>query len=424
MSTPDARSTASPSSLTPTSALTGPLADEAALKRAFDAEFAQCLASAKTQLGEAAAHAPRVVETAFLNAWGQRATLGNEDHLKSILSDEIRHGAARALSRRHSGGRFGAVGGAAAKAHDLAADRETPEYVWGQIDRALHGTGETAEAHRAAADAGRHEAAAHMKQMSKRPGWVIPLAIGVVALVASVAGVMYVDRLGEDDAALAIVANSQTQPVTSPAGQFGSTTLRDGTKMRMGPNTSYWEPDEFGSKSRVIRIEGTAAFEVAPGQKLPFRVVAHRYHFIATGTKFVISTFSADSTPSILVQEGSVTVKTPKAQAVVTAGQAMHADATGIHPVTDDARAESFGWVDGRVTVRNKQLREVVEALTRWFNYDVKVPDLSLLDRMASIDVPIDSSGLAITQVEKSANVKFAYEGESKIFRDAASKKK
>jgi hypothetical protein len=38
---------------------------------------------------------------------------------------------------------------------------------------------------------------------------------------------------------------------------------------------------------------------------------------------------------------------------------------------------------------------------------------------MASIDVPLDSSKLAITQVEESAKVKFGYEGDSKVFRDA-----
>jgi ferric-dicitrate binding protein FerR (iron transport regulator) len=416
MSTPDAR-TASPQSLTPSAYL----ADEAALKRAFDREFAQCLTSAKTQLGEAASLAPRVVETAFLNVWAQRGTLGNDDHLRSCLADEIRHGAARALSRRASGARFGNVGGGAAKKNEYSAEHEKPEYVWAQIDKSLRGSGDTAAAHRAAAETSRHDAASHMKQVAKRPGWIIPVAIGVVALVVSVAGVLYVDRLGEDDAQLATVANSGIQPISSPPGQLGSTTLGDGTKMRMGPDTKVYIPDGFATKNRVVKVEGTAAFEVAHGQEMPFRVVAHRFHFIATGTKFVISTFSPDSTPSVLVQEGNVTVKAGKNVQVVSAGQAVHADATAIKPLTEDEKAEAFGWIDGRVTVRNKQLRTAVEAMQRWFNFDVKVPDLKLLDRPASIDVPLDSNRLAITQIEKSANVKFAFEGETKVFRDAAS---
>jgi ferric-dicitrate binding protein FerR (iron transport regulator) len=414
MSTSDAR-TASPSPLSPV----GFLVDEAALKRAFDSEFPSCLASAKTQLGEAAYLAPRVVETAFLNAWAQRATLGGPDHLKSVLADEIRHGAARALSRRHSGGRFGAVGGAKTGEHKVSADHESPAYVWGEIDKAIHGAGHNAEAHAAAAATGRRDAATAMKSMGKRPGWVIPVIIGVVALGASIAGVMYVDRLGEDDAALSLVAASQVQPIAAAAGQIGSAPLGDGTKMRLGPESKIYIPDGFATKNRVVKVEGTAQFDVAKGQQMPFRVVAHRIHFIATGTKFTVSTFSLDSMPAVEVDEGTVTIKAPGGTAVVNAGQAMVVEKTGIRAATDDEKAERFGWTNGQITVRNKQLRYAVDALTRWFNYDVKVPDTQLLDRPTTFDVPLDSSRLAIAQVEKSANVKFGYEGETKVFRDA-----
>jgi hypothetical protein len=49
----------------------------------------------------------------------------------------------------------------------------------------------------------------------------------------------------------------------------------------------------------------------------------------------------------------------------------------------------------------------------------VKVPDKPLLDRPTSIDAPLDSAMLAIKQIEQSANVKFAYEGQNKVLRDA-----
>jgi ferric-dicitrate binding protein FerR (iron transport regulator) len=414
MSTSDAR-TASPSPLS----LAGFLVDEAALKRAFDSEFPSCLASAKTQLGDASYLAPRVVETAFLNAWAQRATLGGIDHLKSVLADEIRHGTARALSRRHSGGRFGAVSGAKTGEHKVVAEHESAAYVWGEIEKAMHGSGHNAEAHAAAAATGRREAVSHMKAMGKRPGWLIPVVIGVVALVVSIAGMIYVDRLGEDDAALSLVASTQSQPIAAAAGQIGSAPLRDGTKMRLGPESKIYIADGFSTKNRVLKVEGTAQFDVAKNQALPFHVVAHRMHFIATGTKFTISTFSPDSMPAVQVEEGSVTIKAPVGTAVVNAGQTMVVEKSGIRAATDEEKAERFGWTNNEITVRNKQLRVAVEALTRWFNYDVKVPDTKLLDRPTSFDVPLDSSRLAISQVEKSANVKFDYEGESKVFRDA-----
>lgn len=415
MSTSDTR-TASPSPLTSAAFLP----DEDALKRVFDEEFASSLASAKAQLGEAVALAPRVVETAFVNTWAQRTSLASREQFRSVLGDEIRHGAARALSRRVSGARLGAVGGTHAKAHEMTAEHESAAHVWGQIERALHGSGNTAEARAAATAAGRHEAAVHLKDMSKKKSWVVPVVVGAIAVAVSVAGVLYVDRIGEDDKILTIVANREIQPIQSSSGQIGTTKLGDGSQMTMGPESKIFIPDGFGTKNRVVKVEGTASFEVAPGQALPFRVVARRQIFTATGTKFVVSTMNADSLAMVMVQEGSVTIKSGKNTAVASAGQAMLADPDkGIRALTEDEKLEAFGWVDKRVVVRNKQLRVVVNAMTRWFNYDIKVPDIPLLDRMASIDVPLDSSKLAITQVEQSAKVKFGYEGETKVFRDA-----
>jgi len=290
--------------------------------------------------------------------------------------------------------------------------------MWAQVEKALHGP--TAEARAATAAAGRHEAATHLKDMSKRPNWVIPVVVGAVALAISVGGVMYFDRLGEDDVQLALVANAAIQPIASTSGQIGNLKLPDSTAVMMAPETKIWRPETFGSKSRVVKVVGAASFDVAKGRPLPFRVVVNRNHLIATGTKFVVSTFNPDSVGTVLVQEGSVTIKAGKNTAVVTAGQAMMFDAAkGIRALTDDEKAEAFNWVDRRVTVRNKQLRYVLNDMTRWFNYDIKVPDTKLLDRIASIDVPLDSSKLAITQVEQSAKVQFGYEGETKVFKDA-----
>jgi ferric-dicitrate binding protein FerR (iron transport regulator) len=422
MSSPDTRSS-SPASppLTPSTYL----GDENALRRAFDAEFSAALADARAKLGDAAALAPRVVETAFVNVWQQRASLVTHEQFKKTLADELHHGVARALSRRAAAHRFG--GANARDEHTMtgthAATAEgDPEAAWSRITRTIHGEGNTAAAHKEVASATRHEAAAHMKDVAKRPSWVVPVIIGVIALVGALYMVKKLDRMGEDDAMYAAVSSPVIQPIASSAGQIGSLTLGDGSKMQFGPESKVYIPDGFGTKIRALRVEGTAEFTVAPNQPMAFRVIANKTHFIATGTKFAVSAYPDDSAAMVLVEEGTVTVKHGKLSQAVAANQAAVADAKGIRAPSAEEQSEAFGWVNRHITIQHKQLRDVVSALTRWFNYDVKVPDLPLLDREASIDVPLDSSGLAIKQVEQSANVKFAYEGETKVFRDAGPK--
>jgi len=103
----------------------------------------------------------------------------------------------------------------------------------------------------------------------------------------------------------------------------------------------------------------------------------------------------------------------------VSANQSIFVDHGTTRAPTEEERAQEFGWVDGHVAATNKQLRVVIAELTRWFNLDVKVPALRLLDREASFSVSLDSSRLAIQQVEQSAKVQYAAEGDTRLFRDA-----
>jgi ferric-dicitrate binding protein FerR (iron transport regulator) len=400
------------------------LGDELALKRVFDRDFGACLATARTQLGDAESQAPRIVQTAFVNAWNQRASFSSEDQLKSFLTEQISFGASRALSRRAAAHRFGTHGGRddvqTTGSHSTSAAADAT-LSWNEISRALHGEVTSKDAHAAVATAGRHEAAEHMKSVAKKGQWKVPVTIGVLALATMAAGFFYLDKLGEGEAALQAVSSAAIQPIASQSGQIGSTTLADGSKVKMGPETKLFIPDEFPAKIRAVKVEGTVQFDVAK-QPLPFYAVVRKSQVIATGTSFVVSTFAPDSAFAVLVREGTVTVKTAKGEKALTANQTALVKGGVIGELPDAEKAELFDWVDGKVSVTNQPLRNVMEQLVRWFNLDIKIPDASILDRPASFAVSLDSSRAAIAQVEKSANVKFAYEGDTKVFRDAGAK--
>jgi ferric-dicitrate binding protein FerR (iron transport regulator) len=408
------------------------LGDELALKRVFDREYSGCLTSARSQLGDAESQAPRIVQTAFVNAWNQRASFSTDDQLKAFLAEQVSFGASRALSRRAAAHRFGTHGGrdevhTASHAVSAAADAEAS---WGEITRAIHGESTSKDAHAAVASAGRHEAAVHMKTVAKKGQWKVPVAVGVLALAAIASSFLFLDKLGEGEAALQAVGSATIQPIASQSGQIGSFNMADGSKVKMGPDTKVFIADGFPTKIRAVRVEGTAQFDVAPNQPTPLYVVVRKTQIIATGTSFVVSTFAADSSFAVLVREGSVTVKVGKAQQALSANQAVLVKNPGseknaaIEPLPDAQKAELFDWVDGKVTVGTQPLRHVMEQLVRWFNLDIKIPDAALLDRPASFSVSLDSSRAAISQVEKSANVKFGYIGDNKVFQDAGKAKK
>jgi len=79
--------------MAPPSSVSTLLSDETALRRAFDLEYTGLMASARSQLGEAESHAPRIVECAFVDAWGARASIGSNEQLKAFLVERVHHGA-------------------------------------------------------------------------------------------------------------------------------------------------------------------------------------------------------------------------------------------------------------------------------------------------------------------------------------------
>ncbi len=417
---PDVR-TSTHGPLTPANAF---LNNEETLRKAFDAEYASSIENARAQLGDAQVLAPRVVETAFINVWQQRATIATHDQFKKVLQDEVHHGAARALSRRAAAQRFNSGGrdDRTMTGTHQASGEATAEQSWSQITRTIRGEGHTADAHKEAATTSRREAVAHMKGVAKGRSWTVPILIGIIALALSIGGVIYVDRLGEDDAVYAAVSNPNLQPIQTSPGQLGNTSLGDGTKTRIGPATKLLIADHFGTQIRALKVEGTAQFDVAKNEKLPFRVVAYRTHIIATGTSFAVSTFGPESTVAVTVKEGTVLVKDGKQSSTVNANQTVIADHSGIRPATADEQASYFGWLGGTVGAKGR-LRDVVDALDRWFGADAKLPDLKLIDRQASFQTSLDSMQTAVAQIEQSANVHYVNAGAENVFEDAAGAK-
>src|SRR5437868_4407998 len=126
------------------------ITDEQALRKIFDDEYDRRCTEAKAKLGDHPQLAPRVVEGAFANLWRQRSAVANRDDVDRFLDQEIQHGAARALSKRHSASRFGGVAqGEKAKAHDEHGPDKAAS--WEAVARSIHGGEHTASAHAAAA---------------------------------------------------------------------------------------------------------------------------------------------------------------------------------------------------------------------------------------------------------------------------------
>jgi transmembrane sensor len=396
------------------------LADEEALRRVFLAEFPALTAEARTDLGaDAVVLSTKVVEGAFVRAWDARARLATPDDLHKFLVDDVHHAAARALSRRAAAHRLG--GDAAHTAH--TASETTPEQSWAHIQHALHGEAHSPKALAEAAALSRHEAAEHIVGVTReRPLWAV-LAVGAVVLAALVGVVLWIDHLDADAKIARAVNAADSRVVSSVPAQVGIVSLDDGSKVRLAPESKLTIPKNFGPDLRAVKLEGAANFEVAPGQKKEFRVLARNAQVVATGTSFTMRAYANDPALTVVVNQGAVEIRKDKEETPLATGAALVIpDSGAARQATPDERVETEGWRQGTLAITKQPLREVLPQLKRWYGLNVMVQQPKLLERPVTMVVSLDSSRQAIRAVEASTGLEFGYVGQNMVFREPAAK--
>jgi len=393
-----------------------PLSDPQSLEQYFRSHFNELAIEAKSQLDDGSPAAPRVVEGAFRHAWEERERILTPQDLDTFLHEEVRHGVAREKSRRASLHHHG-TSKTAAHATSVDVDQS-----WNHLSHTLHLVPEERKTDVAEEVAAvlRHDAAGHVADLAKKRSWKGAIAVGVVAAILVAGGIYYVDRLGDEGAVTGALNAGDARTHVAATAQLAIVTLDDGTRVMLTPESKLIVPKQFGELMRAVKLEGEATFTVAPGRSKPFEVRASITKTLVTGTILTVRSFAAESSVVIALKEGTATVKVGDSTRTVGAGQAVFVKNSAMREPTAPELQEATSWNDKTLTIANRTLRDVLPQLKRWYGIDIKVVDLPLLDRPVSIQASLDSPKEAITAVEKSANVKFGYEGKTMVFRDAA----
>lgn len=403
-----------------------PLSNAASLEHYFRAHFSDLATEAKAQLDDAAAAAaPRVVESAFRHAWEERERISTSQDLDAFLHEEVRHGAAREKSRRASLHRYDTHGGKA-PAHSSA--QLDVDQSWSHLSRALHLVpDDVSVAEQESAAMLRRDTAGHVAELAKKRSWKVPIAIGVVAAVTVASGIYYVDRLGDEGAITGALVSPDARTHIAATAQLAKVTLDDGTQAVLAPESKLIVPKQFGDLMRAVKLEGAATFTVTKGRPKPLEIRANNAHILVTGTVLTVRAFPSETTVVVALKEGSAIVKVGDSARAVPAGKALLVKNKEMREPTTPELEEATSWSEQTLTIANRQLRDALPELHRWYGLDIKVLDPKLLDRMVTIQASLDSQMEAIKAIEQSANVQFAWGEDRKtmLFKDApASAKK
>ena len=389
------------------------LADEDALRQVFHMEYSSLYAEARAELGDSArALAPKVVEGAFVRAWDARARFRTPAEVHAFLVEDVHHAAARALSRRSAAPRLS--GGGKQEAHTIQDESE--EDAWKHIMHALHGEAHSPQALAQAAAHSRHEAAEHIKVSTRETPLWIPLLIGAVVLMGLLGLAAYMTKMSTDAKFARALAQPDLKPIASVSAQIGNVTLDDGSRVKLAPETKLTVPKGFGPEMRAVKLEGMAEFNVAPGIKQPFNVIAGNTSVVATGTAFTVSSYPGDPSVTVVVSNGMVKVGRGKNMHDVPAGSAVVATDSSVRAATAAERDAADTWRTGTLVVTEKPLSQALSTMKRWYGLTILAPNQAVLERKASFRASLDSQKVAISGIEASTGLQFGWIGQNMAF--------
>ena len=398
--------------------------DEQALRRIFDDHYSTLTQEAATVL-EDPGGAPRVVESVFVRVWDERAEFDSPEALEAFLHKATREAAARAQSRRASLHRFESHEGVHASHGNAHARKEpaTAGEAWSHVQHTIYARAHRGDAAHELADQARHAAAEHVGAIEKRRPWLWPaIGLAAVALVILIP-IVLIDRASEDRGVTAGIKSREARTLVARQGSRTALRLGDGTDVTLGGDSKLTVPPGFGDRLRGVGLEGTGTFAVAPGQPIVFQVRAKDVAIKATGTTFTVRAYPDENFVAVRTKEGQVTVQGGDEARTLTAGQAVFVDDKGaMREPTQRELDEALAWADGRLVMTEKPMRDALHHLQRWYALGLVVRDSSIMDRAVSMNVSLDSSAGAIAALEKSANVKFGYEGRIRVLRNGTKK--
>ena len=397
-----------------------------ALHKVFDAEFQSLLSQARQELGEAVSLAPRVAEGAFVRAWDARGRLHSMDEVKQFLRTDVKHAAARALTRRaaiqDSGD--GAQISLKTAEHVAASTAVDPKVSWSHIVQAIQLDPQTAHGDKMSAEEYRHGTAERLDHATRTVSPAIAAAIFAAIVIVAVGIVLFINRMSTELAIERAMASTTGRVTTSPFGQIGKITLGDGTEVTLAPDSKLFVPSDFGNNIRPVKLDGAASFNVASGKSGDFRVYMRNAVITAHGTRFVVSARWGDTAVLVKVTEGSVGVRGgTSGSTTVETNHTILVDKNGVvRDATADEAEEAASWANGKLTMINRPLREILPQLQRWYKVDASVRDLKLLDRKATLRSNLDSSGVALAEVAKSAGLVVMTDGGRLVLTDPTAK--
>ena len=161
--------------------------------------------------------------------------------------------------------------------------------------------------------------------------------------------------------------------------------LQDGTQVTIAPKSRVRYTADFGRAHRDLYLDGEAYFQVARDSLRPLRVHTAGSVTEDLGTAFVVRAYGDQNGTEVVVTEGRVSLsraETTSPAVVLGLRDLGRLGASGPATVRRGVDVDRYlAWTKGVLAFDGTPLSEVMPALERWYNVEIRLSDSALATR-------------------------------------------
>jgi transmembrane sensor len=185
--------------------------------------------------------------------------------------------------------------------------------------------------------------------------------------------------------------------------------LSDGTAVWLNAASSIKYPASFNSKTRLVRLEGEAYFEVAHDPARPFRVSSRGQSVEVLGTHFNINAYDDEPLIKTTLMAGSIRVYDKDRALILTPGQQSLAGNGSLLMNTHPDLEQVLAWKNNEFNFYETDIQSIMRQLSRWYDFDVEFRTIP--DKRMSGTFSRDMNASNVLKMLDFLGVKFKIEG-------------
>ncbi|HLR90305.1 MAG TPA: FecR domain-containing protein [Balneolaceae bacterium] len=230
-------------------------------------------------------------------------------------------------------------------------------------------------------------------QRIQKSAKVIVLVAASLLIVAFAGFLAYQSNVISDHSEL---AETGFRVLITKNGEQATYRLIDGTRVILHAGSRLEIPNDYNQNERKLTVEGEAFFDVVHDPGKPFIVQSAYAYTEVLGTRFLVQAWKEeDSDIGVVVEEGRVLFgdlraasDDQKKEVILTKNQQGVINPRGDLEVFKHEDLSWYtGWLEERLVFENRELKEILPRLERWYDIEIMVDDPALLSERITAEI-------------------------------------